>query len=314
MATKKKQKETPEQDWRSRFISQFPQYARLVDGGAGEAEARSVFGNDLVDLILDVAKNPQNYSLDTDAGLMALDGKIKATTYWNQTADKAKQFDSMTDADRAASISAIRAQIASKYGDLGLTISELDKIARDVTRFGMTGVVADNYIYSTVGTTRRSKADVVSSLDGMALKNLAKSYGYNPGDLDDQVYAILTGNAYNGQSISEDSLRKKGILTAKSAYFHLAPQLDAGLTLKDIFDPYRQKAAQVLEMSEESIDMMDGKFAAAFGSENGRPLSMTEWENMLRTDDRYGYKYTKQAKNDARQMAMTLAKAFGAVE
>lgn len=314
MATKKKKQETPEQDWKSFFVSQFPQYARIVDGGAGEAEARSVFGNDLVDLILDVAKNPDSYSLDTDAGIMALDGKIKATTYWNQTSDKAKQFDALTEADKAASIASIRAQIASKYGDLGMTISELDKIARDVTRFGMTGVVADNYIYSTFGTSRRTKADVVSSLDGMALKNLAKSYGYTPSDLDDQVYSVLTGQAYNGQVLSEDSFRKKGMIAAKSAYFHLAPQLDAGLTLQDIFAPYRQTASKVLEMSEESIDMNDSKFAAAFGTQNGRPMSMTEWETLLRTDDKYGYKYTKQAKNDARSMAMNLAKAFGAVE
>lgn len=314
MATKKKKAETPNQDWRSYFVSQFPQYARIVDGGAGEAEARSLFGNDLVDLILDVAKNPDSYALDTDAGLMALDGKIKATTYWNQTSDRAKTFDAQTDAEKAASIAANRAIIASTYGDLGMTIAELDKISKDITRLGLQGQAADNYIYSTIGTTRRSKADIVSSIDGMALKKLATSYGYNPSDLDEQVYSVLTGQAYNGQVLSEDSLRKKGIMTAKAAYFHLTPQLDAGLTLSDIFSPYKQTAAKVLEMPEESIDMMDSKFAAAFGSENGRPLSMTEWETMLKSDDRYGYKYTKQAKNDARQMAMTLARAFGAVE
>ena len=310
MAVKKSE---PKQDWRSAFIAQFPQFAKLVDGGVGEQEARSKFGDDLIDLIQDVAKRPKQYEFTTRAGLDAFNAKVFATKYYNETIKATKDFDALLDVDKAEKIRTNRIAIANGYGDLGLTTKELDDIANVATRRGFTGLGLSQYVNSVVGTRARGKQDLLDGADAQALKKIALDYGYNPPDLNDQILASIQGKEYNGEVITVDSLKKKGIMLAKAAHFQLAPMLDAGLTLNDIFGQYREIAANTLELSPETISFNDPKFRAAFGGPATPPPNLGEWETMLRTDPKYGFDKTKRAKRDARSMAMTIAKAFGEV-
>lgn len=298
-------------DWRKAFAAKFPQYVKIIDGGAGEQEARSIFGDDFVNLILDIAKHPDQYDLTTDAGIAALDAKIYATKYWNETETNAKNFDALTDADKKSNIESNRINIANAYGDLGLTTTELDEIAKVATRRKLTGLGLSQYINSIVGVRARGKQDLLESLDAQALMKVAKQYNYNPTDLNDQIVAAVTGKSYNGEVITADTFKKKGIATAKAAYFNLAPQLDAGLNLDEIFSPYRQVASRILDRTENSIDFNDPLFSVAFGGSDRPQPTMSDWETLLKTDDRYGYKNTKQAKLDAQNMATTIARAFG---
>jgi hypothetical protein len=310
MAVKKSE---PKQDWRSAFIAQFPQFAKLVDGGAGEQEARSKFGDDLIDLIQDVAKRPKQYDFTTRAGLDAFNAKVFATKYYNETIKATKEFDALLDVDKADKIRLNRIAIANGYGDLGLTSKELDDIANVATRRNFTGLGLSQYVNSIVGTRARGRQDLLDGADAQALKKIALDYGYNPSDLNEQILASIQGKEYNGEAITVDSFKKKGMMLAKAAHFQLAPMLDAGLTLNDIFSQYRTVAANTLELSPESISFNDPKFRAAFGGPTTPPPNLGEWETMLRTDPKYGFDRTKRAKQDARSMAFTIAKAFGEV-
>ena len=308
-----KTKTEPKQDWRSAFIAKFPQFAKLVDGGPGEQEARAKFGDDLIDLIQDVAKRPNQYEFTTQAGVDAFNAKVKATKYYNETVESAKAFDALSDVDRADKIRGNRITIASGYGDLGLTTKELDDITLTATRRGFSGLALSQYVNSVVGTRARGKQDLLESLDAQALKKVAADYGYNPPDLNEQILAALQGNEYNGEAITLDTFKKKGMALAKAAHFQLAPQLDAGLTLAEIFSSYRDTAANTLELAPESISFNDPKFRTAFGGPNTPPPTLGEWETMLRTDPKYGFEKTKKAKRDAMSMAMTIAQMFGEV-
>lgn len=316
MATKKADKKTVKQqkaDWRSAFIAKYPQYAKIVDGGAGEAEARSIFGNELIDLVLDAAENPENYMLDTDAGARAFDAKVFATPYYNQTSDAAKSFDALTDGEKADRILKNRATITSKYGDLNLTASELDTIAQSVTKRNLSGAALDYYINTVAGSRPRGDKDLLESVDAASYKQVASAYGYNPPDLDKEILAAIQGKQYNGSVPTLESIKAKGLQLAKAAHFQLAPQLDAGLTLAEIFSPYRDLASRTLELAPDSIDFMDPKFRAAFGSTTERPPTLGEWQDMIKSDSKYGYENTKQAKNDAVRMVNTMARVFGEV-
>ena len=112
-------------DWRGQFAAKFPQFAKILDGGAGEQEARGIFGDDLIDLILDIAKNPDNYDLTTQAGVNALDAKIYATKYWNETTNSAIAFDSLTQAEQLYQISTNLNNITNTYCDLRLKTKEI---------------------------------------------------------------------------------------------------------------------------------------------------------------------------------------------
>ena len=164
-----------------------------------------------------------------------------------------------------------------------------------------------------MGTRARGKQDLLDSLDAQALKKVAMDYGYNPPDLNEQILAALQGKEYNGEAVTVDTLKKKGVALAKAAHFQLAPQLDAGLTLAEIFSSYRDIAANTLELAPESISFNDPKFRTAFGGPNTPPPTLGEWETMLRTDPKYGFEKTKKAKRDAMSMAMTIAQMFGEV-
>lgn len=301
------------EDWRNAFIRQFPQFKKFVDGGQGEQEARAIFGDDLVDLVQDVAKRPGQYEFTTQAGLDAFNAKYFATKYYNTIIETAKKYDSMLDVDKADKLRANRITIANGYGDLGLTGKELDDITLVATRNGLSGLSLSQYVNSIVGTRARGRQDLLESLDAQALQKIALDYGYNPPDLNDQILASIQGKAYNGEVITADTLKKKGIALAKAAHFQLSPQLDAGLTLSEIFSSYRDIAAGTLELSPESISFNDPKFRAAFGGPNTPPPNLGEWEMILRTDPKYGFENTKKAKRDATSLAMTIAKMFGEV-
>lgn len=318
MATKKKKAQTPKEavNWRQTFVARFPQYADIIDGGPGEAEARRVFGNELVDLILDVAENSDQYDFTTQAGIDAFNAKVFATPYYNTTANSKKEFDALTDGERNERVKAQRAKIAASYGDLGLTVSELDRLSSESARSGLDGLALTQFVNSAVGGRKRGKEDLLSGLDAQELRKIAKAYGYSPPDLDDQIVSAVTGQTYapTGTVITADTIRQKGQMMAKAKYFHLSQQLDAGLTLEDIFDPYKRIAARTLEKSDANITMDDPLFSMAFGTQqNGQP-SLADWEKMIRTDKRFGYQFTEQAKRDATTLGMSLAKAFGKVK
>jgi len=313
MATKKAAKK-PVSDWKATFIAKYPQFAKILDGGAGEVEARSVFGDDIIDLILDVANNPSQYDFTTQAGIEAFDSKVYATKYYNETSNAAKVFDALTDGERMERVQNNRIKIASEYGDLGLTKEELDSIASTVSRRGLAGIAASQYINTVVGSRGRGKEDLLQSADSAALKKIADAYGYKPPDLDDQILAAIQGKEYNGEILTADAFKKKGIALAKAAHFQLSPQLDAGLTLQEIFSPYRDLASRVLEVAPDSIDFNDPKFSVAFGTKDKPSMSLSEWMETLKFDPKYGYDKTSQAKSDARAMVMSMAKAFGKVE
>ena len=311
MASKKTAE--PKQDWKQLFIAKFPQFRTILDGGAGEAEARSVFGDEIIDLVLDVAKNPNNYDFTTQAGIDAFDSKVYATKYYNETANAAKAFDALTIGERKDKIQANRIKIASDYGDLGLTTTELDQIAETVTRRGLAGIAASQYINTVVGSRARGRQDLIEGADAMALKKVADAYGYKPSDLEDQILAAVQGKEYGGEILTADTFKKRGIALAKATHFQLSPQLDAGLTLAEIFSPYRDLAARTLEVAPETIDFNDPKFSVAFGTKDKPAMNLDEWQTLLKSDSKYGYDKTSQAKNDARSMVMAMAKAFGKV-
>ena len=96
---------------------------------------------------------------------------------------------------------------------------------------------------------------------------------------------------------------------------NLKPQLDAGLTLSDMFGNYQSMAAKTLELDPNTVSVSDGKFRAALSASDGkggfRQLSLGEWEQLLRTDPQYKFQFTKQANRDSTDIALSIAQAFG---
>lgn len=88
--------------------------------------------------------------------------------------------------------------------------------------------------------------------------------------------------------------------TAKKQYAQFADEIDAGMTIRDIADPYVQTMANVLEIPGTDVGLNDKYVKQALNarSADGKPalMSLTEFEKNLKNDARWGR--TKQAKDE----------------
>jgi hypothetical protein len=312
-----KGKKTPtpavtQQNWVDALQKFFPSYSD--DWLASNAE--SYFGKDLIDLMIRVSDPKGVYDLTTSAGLERIQQEIRGTNYWQTTISATKNFDQLIDADKQNLITQTKSRIANTYGDIGLTEDTLSQVAATVARTGLTGLGEKQAVYNAVfktGAPQIQAGRALSGVDADRIKQLGKAYNFNV--TDSQVQSILTGTpeVSTGVVLTEEGLRQRLQKFARGAMPQLADQIDAGLSLEDIGGNYRRYAADLLERSEDEIDMFSGPYLKAFGSKDGGQLSLSEWVTTVKSDPTFGWQYTKQANQQATDIALSLARAFGKV-
>ena len=306
-----KAKPIDENAWIETFNKDYPAYSDWTTD-----QVVSYFGQDFVDIIKSTVESGIEYS---DENLQAL---LKSTTYFNSVSDKQYKFDMLRDGEQQALIETSKRSIVDEFGDVGLSATDLAEIAKTAARSGLTGTGLKQTVYQYafrkggMATAPTSPAMATRALEGSdadAIRKSARAYGYQVSDA--EVEAALTGGMYNGLAVSKDSILEKAQKAAKGKYFHLADQIDAGLSLDDIFGTYKKYAATLLEVDENEIDYLsDPKWADAFGSKESGQLSLTDWTQKIKSDSKFGWQYTKQANDQATDIGLTLARAFGKVQ
>ena len=315
VTAKGKAKKAPavtQQNWVDALQKFFPSYSD--DWLAANAE--SYFGKDLIDLMIRVSDPRGVYDLNTSAGLERIQQEIRGTNYWQTTISATKNFDQLIDADKQNLITQTKSRIANTYGDIGLTEDALNQVASTVARTGLTGLGEKQAVYNVVFKTGAPQAQTGRALGGVdadRIKQLGKAYNFNV--TDSQIQSILTGTpeASTGQVLTEEGLRQRLQKYVKGAMPQIADQIDAGLTLEDIGGNYRRYAAQLLERSEDEIDMFSGPYLKAFGTKESGQLSLSDWISTVKSDPTFGWQYTKTANQQATDIGLSLAKAFGKV-
>ena len=96
---------------------------------------------------------------------------------------------------------------------------------------------------------------------------------------------------------------------AKNLYPTLADQLDE-FTYTDVIDPYMDDAANLLGLTRQSMNTLDPTWATALNGPNG-PMSRDEWIRTIKTDSKYGYDRTANARKEAVDLGDELLAAFG---
>lgn len=279
----------PSTDWEATFRSTFPAKAWLLDQ--------------------DRTKYPQ---------LFALLQKAHDEKYYESTEGQARFAAELQGVDfyrELASSGKVR-EIKTIVGDLGFDSTDFSKFVTDSINFGWTGETLKAETYKEVfrrnpdGTYANptSVKRATSGNDYLATQLIAKNY-FNSAP-QSSIESVLTG------TITTSDFQRQQREIAKKRYGHLADLIDQGVTLEDLAGNYKQTAAKLLEVDPNSIDMSaaDYEVALAFGEE-GKKRAMTtgEWEKLLRTDSRYGWEKTENAKTEARSLANNLAQAFGRI-
>lgn len=132
------------------------------------------------------------------------------------------------------------------------------------------------------------------------------------------AYGVNVSNHFIGshvENVLANGGTKDGYLNyfkdvAKSIYPAYAKQIDAGYTMDQIAEPYRQSMASILELNPQSLGLSDPTLRKALTTtdpKTGEPVATPVWqfENTLRNDPRW------QQTNNARDTYANLTAQLG---
>lgn len=295
----------PMGDWLTKFKQEFPQYTYLLD--------ETTFGADMTEL-LQRAVTQKWYDSDQLETLM--NQGFAGTQYYKNTTTAQQNFDKLTPANKQAQIDQFKLVVQQTFGNLQFDDATLTNIATKAARDNKQGKALELYVYQEsfakpvgatgfVQPTAATRALTSSAAD--EIRQIGRDYGSRV--TDQEVQDVLTGKT------TIDSLRQTYKMAAKRWYKGAADDIDAGVTVEQLFRPYKQYAAAILGKPLEQIDLIDANgaptlYAQALEGKDG-PMSISEWTQKLKSDDRFGWQFTDEAKQKATGLVMSLEKAFG---
>lgn len=132
---------------------------------------------------------------------------------------------------------------------------------------------------------------------------------------------LANNTAYDwGSKIADGLSTEQSFLSyakdrAKLEHPYWSSQLDQGMTVRQLADPYLQNAGKLLGINPATIDLTDPKWS--FANKDPKtgttvPMSQLDFTRKLMTDPTYGYDQTDNAKQAAFNMVDQLSKTFGA--
>lgn len=244
--------------------------------------------------------------------------ELEQTNWWKTTSANSREWetqliqDPATAQQRLDNRTALLRDTAQRLG-ITLTSESLAKIAEDSIRLGLE---LTSQLENIVGAEALRSSGTVSQLRygyvGNSIRESARKYGVALSDttFNEWVNKIAVG------AESTETFESYANQIARNLYPSLNDGFDRGLSFAQMTDPYAQTASRILEIPSTQVDFTDPKWAQAFTmrDDKGQPSQMSfgEWADYLRTDPRFGWEYTDDAKNRAFTVANRLAELFGA--
>ena len=307
--------------------SRYPAFMGLFGTAEDKAKLVAEFGEDLVNVLLDVladdTRKPElkHYDFSSVEGKAAFEARISATYYVRDTIAAQRAFQLQAPTEKENTIKQRMVTLSTAYGDLKLTDVELRSIATTALMRGYTdgSISLSHLIYSETSKTTEGMKAIAAGADAAKLFGIAKSYGWNPGNLLDRIKGTLIGS-YGLDTESKDKTQSVESFTqaakdqAMGLYPHLKAQIQGGSTLDDIFGGYRSITAKLLELPESAVDVSNPVYAQALGNMEKGQMSLADWEIKVKTDPKMRYNETKQANLDAQTIGLSLARMFGKVK
>jgi hypothetical protein len=247
---------------------------------------------------------------------------------YNETLDKYNKQLEMADTQDK------KDAILSKIGQLNNTSSYARGLASakayiEATASGLTGTMSPERLDAFVkrmydsandkdpNIINRELAALVSYKPGMqlggsvggdltALRATARANGFNldtsfGSSINDWLQRLAKGESIETFKNTIRGAAKLGLPDK------VANLLDQGLDLKDIYAPYRNVMASVLEVAPDSISLDDKTLRMAIGPE--KEMSIYDFQRSLRKDSRW--QYTNNAREEASDSVLKVLKDFG---
>lgn len=237
------------------------------------------------------------------------------TNWWKHTPESSRTWQTRKLVDPAtagAQAKTMSANVIATSTSLGIHLSPAEvawysELAASggwdqtaLTRSLVDNTQRDRFKAGTIGSTK----------DG--LHATAANYGVNISDAAAMTWAQQISTGRQTQEGFEDWTRNQ----AKAAYPQLTKEIDSGLTVKQIADPYMQIAAQTLGINPETMSLTDPRWQRALQGRDDKgnatgPMTTQDWQRHLMTDPGYNYGHTQNGQAAALQLRDALGKTFG---
>jgi len=126
----------------------------------------------------------------------------------------------------------------------------------------------------------------------------------SPNEITSRSVDVITGKSRQEDILA--SYRKD----AQALYANFAPRLaeDAGLTVRDLANPYIQMMADTFETASDNIKLTDDTIQKAINDSKGL-INLGQFRTMLRNDKRF--ETTSTAKREAADLGSAMLRSFG---
>ena len=309
----------------------------------GNVDSIFLYDDELKQLLIDAVKDPATSEDDMEPTefarrLAASDWAIRnGTTYAKRDAQRREYDETLSKYNQQLELADTQDKkdaILSKIGQLKTTSSYAMGLASakafiEATASGLTGTMdpvrLDAFVKRMYDSANDKDANIIN-------RELAALISYKPGtQLGGTVGADLTklratarANGFDldttfkdqinnwmqrlavGESVEtfQNTIRSQAKLGLPDKVANL---LDQGLDLSNIYAPYKNLMAAVLEVAPDSISLNDGTLRSAIGPE--KEMSLYDFQRTLRKDSRW--QYTDNARTEASDSVLKVLKDFG---
>ena len=251
--------------------------------------------------------------------LLAYEGTGEDQSWWRTTAPTKRAWDMLLVSDPASAGVQLEAQmdlLRTEAGNLRMTISEerLETLATDSIVQGWDGTeISRNLLAESHWDPGAAETGAIGA-NMTSIRGLINKYMLT---YDDPIVEDWARKIYLGEE-SLDVLTEDFREAAKMNFPSLADKIDRGYTTQQLFNPYAQKIAGMLEMPATAIDFVnDPKYTPIIdwvaGDGDRRAMTLSETGEYIRTSEltRPLWEQTDTAKTAAQSFADFIAKKFG---
>jgi hypothetical protein len=309
----------------------------------GNVDSIFLYDPELKQLLVDAVGDPTTAKDDMDSDefarrLGASDWAIRnGTTYAKRDAQRREYDETLAKYNQQLELADTQEKkdaILSKIGQLKTTSSYAMGLASakafiEATASGLTGTMSPERLDSFVkrlydsgndkdpNIINRELAALISYKPGTqlggaiggdltALRATARANGFNldtsfGSNINDWLQRLAKGESIETFKNTIRGAAKLGLPDK------VANLLDQGLDLKDIYAPYRNVMASVLEVAPDSIGLDDKTLRGAIGPE--KEMSLYDFQRMLRKDPRW--QYTDNARQEGSNAVLGVLRDFG---
>jgi hypothetical protein len=236
--------------------------------------------------------------------------------------DQKKAGQDVRNTDYAKQIATLERKIADKARAIGSGIASDPAALRQaaenfyITNVGIDDAMATDFIAAairpiggTIGGVGTEGYSGQALKDYQAIQNIARANGFRvkdiiPGAMSEQqvLQGIATGRL-DANRIEQDARK----LAAQGQPQYVRDLLGQGYNLDQVYAPYRQTMANLLEINADEIDLNDSTLRSAISDKGD--MNIFDFKKTLKRDSRW--QYTENAKQEVSDMTLKILRDFG---